>query len=96
MREDLELETLEERRLSLRLILMYKVVAFLYYFYVMQSSKCFALMFLFGLANLTKLSVGSAGTNPSTTLYIRIRIKMSNFFYRSYQVLLTDVVIIPR
>ena len=26
MREDLELETLEERRLSLRLILMYKVV----------------------------------------------------------------------
>jgi hypothetical protein len=26
MREDLELETLEDRRLSLRLILMYKVV----------------------------------------------------------------------
>jgi hypothetical protein len=30
-------------------------------------------MFFFGLANLTKLSVGSAGTNLSTTLYIRIR-----------------------
>jgi hypothetical protein len=37
-------------------------------FDVMQSSKCFALMFLFGLASLTELSVGSTGTNPSTTL----------------------------
>ena len=44
----------------------------------MQSSKCFALMFLFGLANLTKLSIGSAGTNPSTTLYIRIRRRLSH------------------
>ena len=34
-------------------------------------------MFLFGLANLTKLSVGSAGTNLSTTLYNRIRRRLS-------------------
>ena len=52
-------------------------VRFTTIFDVIQSSKCFALIFLFGLANLTKLSVGSAGTNPSTTLYIRIRRRLS-------------------
>jgi hypothetical protein len=33
----------------------------------------FGLMFLLGLAVVTKSAVGSAGTNPSTTLYSRIR-----------------------
>ena len=42
-------------------------------FVVSQSLYTLALMFLLGLAVVTKSAVGSAGTNPSTTLYSRIR-----------------------
>jgi hypothetical protein len=40
-----------------------------------------ALMFLLGLAVVTKSADGSAGTNPSTTLYSRIQaVTVSSFF----------------
>jgi hypothetical protein len=56
-------------------------------YYCMYVSLLYLMLYdlwnvlLFGLANLTKLSVGCAGTNPSTTLYIRIR-----GFYTTYQI----------
>jgi hypothetical protein len=40
-------------------------------FVVSQSLYTLALMFLLGLVVVAKSAVGSAGTNPSTTLYSR-------------------------
>ena len=50
-------------------------------FVVSQSLYTLALMFLLGLAVVTKSADGSAGTNPSTTLYSRIQaVTVSSFF----------------